>query len=190
MAVLVAIAARMFSTALWTIARFRRSWLTRGLTGCAAALAITAVTALIAASDEADVNKDAYVAANQRVLAALPVFPGAHTIATVVVPYYEAGGGRSPVGFTTLRRYRLPRGATVDGVAAFYRSRLRSRWRLTEQIAGDEQTGPVLNFARDTASASVNLESKEQRVLEVSVDARSHVYSRTQGSRDPSRVPM
>jgi hypothetical protein len=128
-------------------------------------------------------DKDAYLAANRRVLTALPAFPGATVIGTIVSPYYEDGRGRTPIGYTTLRRYRLPARATAEDVAAFYRTRLRSRWRLAEEIAGDKHTGPVLNFARDAASASVNLESKRQRVLEISVD--SDFYGKL-GRRQPS----
>jgi hypothetical protein len=171
MSVAIVIAAALLTTALSTLPRFRRSWPSRALTACAVALAIAGVAALIVGSDEAVVDKDAYLAANRRVLATLPAYPGAKRIGTMVAPYYEEGRSQSPIGYTTLRRYRLPPRATVDGVAAFYRSRLRGRWQLTEEIPGDKRTGPVLNFARDGAIASVNLESKRQRVLEISVES-------------------
>lgn len=115
------------------------------------------------------VDKQAYVSANARVVNAIPVFTGARLIDSTSMPYFEEGRSGAQ-GYTTNTRYRFPVTSTVGDVSAFYRRRLASRWKLTEVLRGSSRDGPVLNFCRGKASVSINLQSKQQRILEIDID--------------------
>jgi hypothetical protein len=117
------------------------------------------------------VDRDAYVEKNEELLESVPVFPRANRIDVSSSPYRGADGEGSPRGYTTTFRFRLPATATRQEVARFYKNRLAGDWVLLEELVegGGER---VVNFRRDDASLSVNLESQD--VLELTADHDSY----------------
>jgi hypothetical protein len=111
------------------------------------------------------VERERYVTSNLALLAEVPVFPGAHATETHSSPAFEEEGRLA--GYTTLRLYALPHDVDPDDVARFYERELAARgWGIRERI-----DGPVVNFERDTASLTVNLESWRGGILELTVDS-------------------
>jgi hypothetical protein len=95
-------------------------------------------------------GRDSYVKANERLFASLPHVPGAELKRETSAPY--SGEDSSHVlGYVTRFDFRLP--ARADAWSFFTR-RLRPDWLWVETI-----DGPVLNFRRDKAFVSINLES-------------------------------
>jgi hypothetical protein len=114
------------------------------------------------------VDRDDYVERNEELLASVPVFRGARRTEVRHSPYYDGDSADAPVaGYTTAYVFRLPRDASREDVARFYRQNLAEGWVLYEELehARGER---VLNFRRESASLSVNLESGG--ILELSVD--------------------
>jgi hypothetical protein len=103
---------------------------------------------------------------NEEVLATVPTFPGAARIEVESSAYRGADGEGDPLGFITLHRFRLPEEASRVEVARFYKSRLRG-WLLKEELV-EARGERVLNFCREDATLSVNLENAE--LLELAVD--------------------
>ena len=95
-------------------------------------------------------GRDAYVKANERLFASLPHVPGAKLKRETSAPYSEEDSGHV-LGYVTRFDFRLP--AKADAWSFFTR-RLRPDWLWVETI-----DGPVLNFRRDKAFVSINLES-------------------------------
>lgn len=118
------------------------------------------------------VSRDEYVEKNEELLASVPVFPGARRIDVRHSPYYEGDSAGAPVaGYTTAIAFGLPENASRVEVARFYERRLSDDWVLVEELveAGGER---VVNFRRENASLSVNLEGRD--VLELSADYDSY----------------
>jgi hypothetical protein len=109
-------------------------------------------------------DRESYVQANEALFHQLPVFPGAQLQEEVSAPAYAESDGPI-VGYTTRFDFDLPQDAQVEDVASFYRRQLQPEWRLVEEL-----DGPVLNFRKGSGFVSINLESREARVLEVAVD--------------------
>jgi hypothetical protein len=102
----------------------------------------------------------------------VPVFPGARRIDVRHSPYYEGDSADAPVaGYTTAIAYRLPEDVTRVEVARFYKRRLSGEWVLVEELV-EARGERVVNFRREDASLSVNLENR--RVLELSADYDSY----------------
>jgi hypothetical protein len=125
----------------------------------ALALALAALSLAGCAS-----GRDEYVKANRSLYAQLPHFPGARLQSEVSTGYRENEDGPI-VGYGTRFDLALPSRTTATAVAAFYRRRLLPKWRLVETL-----DGPVLNFRRGSAAASINLESWRGHILELAVD--------------------
>jgi hypothetical protein len=108
-----------------------------------------------------------YVTANERLLAKLPHFPGAHEVSRSSAPYFAGDGAESPVaGYTTNVVYEVPRRVEQRDVVDFYVERLhRWRSRLEYQPGVDLQTGEprpgawVATLTRGRASVGVNTDN-------------------------------
>ena len=130
------------------------------------AVAVGALALALSGCGNSDVDKGAYIRANQAVFKSLPVFPEAQLREQSSSPYHlEEDGHGSIAGYTTLFELDLPTGARADDVARFYRRRLGRRWRLVESL-----DGPVLNFRKRRSLISINLEGWRNHRLEVAVD--------------------
>jgi hypothetical protein len=116
------------------------------------------------------VDRERYVAANEALFAELPTYPGTGLTSTSSSEYREDES--SPiVGYLTLYFFDLPPGTDPDDVAAFYERELQPEWTLVDKVTEPPYAaGPILDFRRDEASVSVNLESWRVRVLEIAVD--------------------
>jgi hypothetical protein len=119
------------------------------------------------------VDQAAYASANRDLYQRLPHYPGAVVVSRMDSAYAQGPDGAGPiVGVVTAYVVRLPAGATVRTVAAFYHRRLLlGGWRLVERLPGLRgHAGPVLNLARRQAKVSVNLEGGPHRQLELDLD--------------------
>jgi hypothetical protein len=118
------------------------------------------------------VRRDDYVEKNEELLASVPTFPGAQRTDVRHSPYYEGDSAGAPVaGYVTAFVFRLPEDVSRVEVGRFYERRLSREWVLVEEFveAGGER---VVNFRREDASLSINLESRG--VLELAVDHNSY----------------
>jgi hypothetical protein len=122
------------------------------------------LASVAAACGSGQVHRGQYVRANEELFRQLPAFPGSRVGREVSSP--RAGGEDKPtVGYVTRYEIELPAGATAASVSRFYERRLRRGWRLVEKLEG-----PVLNFRKQQALASINLENAGSGTLEVDVD--------------------
>jgi hypothetical protein len=117
------------------------------------------------------VNRDAYVEKNEELLASVPVFPGADRFEVSSSPYHGSDGEGDPIGYGTTHRFRLPKDASRVEVARFYKRRLSDEWVLVEELV-EARGERVVNFRREDAFLSVNLENRN--VLELSADHDSY----------------
>ena len=104
--------------------------------------------------------------------ATIPPYPGATEISHGEGTARANDGGGPVTGGSVVHVFRLPRGATVGAVAAFYRRRLvQHGWSLWETLPGlpNQAAGPVLNFRRGRDGVSVNLEGGYGHRLELAV---------------------
>jgi hypothetical protein len=109
---------------------------------------------------------------NEELLASLPIFPGARQTDVRHSPYYGGDSADAPVaGYTTAIVLRLPEDASRVEVARFYKRRLSDEWVLVEELV-EARGERVVNFRREDASLSVNLENRD--VLELSADYDSY----------------
>lgn len=130
-------------------------------------LLVLALAAGCAGGVGSTVDRDEAVAANERLVRELPLYPGARVRETASTPYRASESG-PVVGYGTRLVLELPAGAEAPDVAAFYAEELRLRgWQLAERL-----DGPVLNFSRGAATVSVNLEGAGSGEAEIAVDAR------------------
>ena len=113
------------------------------------------------------VDSEAYVKANEHLFKQLPSFPGARLDSETSTAYRSSDLG-PVIGYGTRWDLTLPPAATTASVSAFFRQRLRPRWRLIEDLEGQ-----VFNFRSGKASVSINLLNAHVHVLEVAVD---HAY--------------
>ncbi len=110
------------------------------------------------------VDRRAYVKANENLFRELPRFPRSRIRKEASSPRV-AGEDKPIVGYVTRFELRLSAGTTPVSVARFYERRLRPKWRLVEKLSG-----PVLNFRRWRALVSINLENFRSGWLEIAVD--------------------
>jgi hypothetical protein len=110
------------------------------------------------------VDRRHYVTANEELFRQLPAFPRSRIKHEVSSPR-GAGEDKPTAGYATRFVIQLPQGATAADVARFYERRLRPKSRLVEKLAG-----PVLNFRRQSALVSINLENSRSGILEIDVD--------------------
>jgi hypothetical protein len=68
-------------------------------------------------------------------------------------------------GYGTRFVLELPAGAAVDELVSFFEEHIGSEWRLVETL-----DGPVLNYRRADASASINLVNWRVHQMEIAVD--------------------
>jgi hypothetical protein len=113
------------------------------------------------------VDRGAYVNANERLVAALPSFPGSKLRSETSTPYYQSEVS-PPAGYTTLVDLKLPKTATTAIVSDFFRKRLHPPWQLVETL-----DGRIFNFRRGKSFISVNLMNEPRHSLEIDVD---HAY--------------
>lgn len=114
------------------------------------------------------VDRGDYVAANEAILAELPIFPGSTPIEEASTPYRRTEIG--PVaGYGTRRVFQLPTAASAADVAAFYTDRLGVGWALVERL-----DGLVLNFRRGKARLSINVDNWRVHQFEIFVDHASY----------------
>ena len=112
------------------------------------------------------VDRDEYVDANRAILDQLPRFPGLEPLEELSAAYRVEENGPI-VGYGTVIVVKVPNDAGPGDVLAYYRKHLASEWELTETL-----DGPVLNYRRGDASASINLESWRGGEMEIAVDHR------------------
>ena len=125
-------------------------------------------------------DRKAYVKANETLFEQLPRFPGSRVENETTTAYHADESG--PVaGYSTRFDLTLPSQATAGDVGSFYRRRLGPQWRLVENLGG-----LVLNFRRERAFLSVNLENADAHMMEIAVD---HEYygKRTAATAERSR---
>lgn len=113
------------------------------------------------------VDRGAYIKANERLAAALPIFPGSTLRSETSTPYYQSEVD-PPAGYTTLVDLKLPKTATTADVSDFFRRRLGPQWQLVETL-----DGRILNFRHGKSFVSVNLMNEPSHSLEIDVD---HAY--------------
>ena len=102
----------------------------------------------------------------------MPIFPGARQTDVRHSPYYGGDSANAPVaGYTTTIVFRLPEDASRAEVARFYKRCLSDEWVLVEELV-EARGERVVNFRREDASLSVNLENRD--VLELSADHDSY----------------
>jgi len=127
------------------------------------------------------VSRSDYVARNETILKALPVFPGAVKAREYSVPEYSGGEFADPSGYTTTLVSRVPRGTRRAAVARFYRSRLHRRgWQvILEAGTARSVRRAIVDYTRDGALVAVNTllltqarEPYAHRLYEVAVDHR------------------
>jgi len=129
---------------------------------------LLALFGLSACSVGSEVDRGDYVAANEAILAELPVYPGSTRTEVVSTPYRRTESG--PVaGYGTRTVFRLPAAATGEDVATFYRDRLGVGWALVERL-----DGPVLNFRRGKVAVSINADNWRIHQFEIAVDHASY----------------
>lgn len=113
-------------------------------------------------------NDRAYQRDNTRLLASLPVYPGARETEREAAVRTE---DEHEAGWTLRAVYALPPGVTVEQVLAFYRDRLAG-WTPDEDCCAGL---PVAQFHRGDDLVNVNADNVAELVhsYEVGVDARS-----------------
>jgi hypothetical protein len=75
-----------------------------------------------------DVDKSDYVARNEKVLASVPVFPGAVLVRRYTYDWRRDGDLGPITGYATDWTYRVPRDAYRDEVTDFYKRVLPPEW--------------------------------------------------------------
>ena len=84
-----------------------------------------------------DVARNPYVRKNLATLKTIPPFPSAKLIRVDSTPWRRTEQADAPiVGYATTRIYDLPVGTQAHAVVAFYRWRLRARWK---EVAGSQE---------------------------------------------------
>jgi hypothetical protein len=118
------------------------------------------------------VEGERYIAANEAILAELPVYPGSRVRSVQSTARRESESPWSPVlGYGTLQLVTLPEAAQPDAVAAFYERELQPEWMLVDKVTEPPfAAGPILLFRRGEAEVGINLESWRGHLLEVYVD--------------------
>lgn len=153
----------------------------RTLLPCLAA-SFLALAALGCAGRDVAGGRDAYVSANERLLASLPRYPGAEEVERTSSPYFRPDDEHDPLpqGYTTNVVYELPARVPQRRVIDFYRGELsswRSRVEYTPGVdvqTGDERPGAWgASFTRSAAAVGVNTDNLIRgRRFELSVDHR------------------
>jgi hypothetical protein len=128
---------------------------------------VVALLGFSACSAGYGVDRGDYVAANEAILAKLPVFPGSTPTEEISTPYRRTESGPI-VGYGTRRVFQLPPAASAEDVTTFYTDRLGSEWALVERL-----DDPVLNFRRGKAAVSINVDNWRVHQFEVAVDHAS-----------------
>jgi hypothetical protein len=125
-------------------------------------------------------DRKAYVKANETLFEQLPRFPGSR-VENETTTAYRANESGPVAGYSTRFDLTLPSQATAGDVGLFYRRRLGPQWWLVENLGG-----LVLNFRKERAFLSVNLESAGAHMMEIAVD---HKYygKRTAATAERSR---
>jgi hypothetical protein len=123
------------------------------------------VLAAWACGDDDDVEEADYIAANEAVLHALPMFPGAERTQTTSAPYFEGDGANVPIaGYTTKVVFRAPDGTSAEDVVSFFEQELSGDWDsqreespIVDQPSGQQiATVITATFTQDGATVSVN----------------------------------
>jgi hypothetical protein len=128
-------------------------------------LAVAAVLAAVAGGCMGSgVDRDAYVNDNREIFSELPRFPGS-TVREEVSTAYRMEENEPIGGYGTRFVLELPAGAAVDELVSFFEEHIGSEWRLVETL-----DGPVLNYRRADASASINLVNWRVHQMEIAVD--------------------
>ena len=103
-------------------------------------------------------GKRAYVSANERLIAQLPVFPGARRLETSSSPYSLGDDPESPIdGYTTAAAWSVPPQTTADSIVVFYATQARG-WSVARDTRVDlPNPDSLLGLTLTRASARVVL---------------------------------
>jgi hypothetical protein len=97
--------------------------------GAAIGIAVTVAVMLPTGPSDAEEN--------ERILRALPVYPGAELLQVTQHPYYNCGWPfRRRLGYSTSATYRAPEKATAEQVVQFYIAELGGDWEATRDDIG------------------------------------------------------
>ena len=90
-----------------------------------------------------DFDDSAYIARNERVLDALPPYPGSRLLRSYSTCYTSS--------CHTLRIYRIPFDASPARVARFYRQRLDSSWHVRPGTGSVERSSTTIGISKGDA---------------------------------------
>jgi hypothetical protein len=110
------------------------------------ALAAAAVGVFIGIGAGNEIDRTKYLAANARLLKAVPVYPRADLLRTGIRA--RRADGARVVGYETTEVYVLPRGTTAAEVTAFYLRRLPRTWKRQVFLPANRYRGPGVQYRK------------------------------------------